>query len=200
MEALHAFFAGPLQAIAMAFDFPILDWIQETLKCGFLDAVMPVITMFGDGGIFWILCSLALICTKKQRRTGLSMLLALIFGVIICNAMMKPLIGRIRPYDLKDQMGITIPLLTERMHDFSVPSGPPIASFEASVALLLGNKKLGIPAVILAILIAMSRLYLYVHYPTDVIVSVFLGIGFAFLATAIVKKLPEKQKGRYEAA
>ena len=199
MEALHAFFAGPLEAMALAFDFPILDWIQANLKCGFLDFIMPIITLFGDAGIFWILCSLILICVRKYRRTGMSMLLALIFGVVICNILMKPLIGRIRPYDLKEQMGITIPLLTERMHDFSFPSGHTIASFEASVALLLGSKKLGIPAVILAILIAMSRLYLYVHYPTDVIFSLFLGIAFAFLATALVKKIPEK-RGRYEKA
>ena len=199
MEMLHEFFAGPLQAIAMAFDFPILDWIQATLKCGFLDVVMPIITMFGDGGIFWILCSLIFLCLPKHRRTGLAMILSLIMGVILCNVLLKNIVGRIRPYDLKDQLGVTIPLLTERMHDFSFPSGHTIASFEASVALLLNNKKLGIPAVILAILIAMSRLYLYVHYPTDVITSVFLGIGLAFLANHLVKKLPEKH-GRFEAA
>ena len=199
MEMLHEFFAGPLQAVAMAFDFPILDWIQATLKCGFLDFIMPIITLFGDAGIFWILCSVIMLCIPKQRRTGLAMGLALLMGVILCNVLLKNIVGRIRPYDLKAEMGITIPLLTERMHDFSFPSGHTIASFEASVALLLNNRKLGIPAVILAILIAMSRLYLYVHYPTDVIVSVVLGVGLAFLANWMVKKIPEK-KGKFQAA
>jgi undecaprenyl-diphosphatase len=77
-------------------------------------------------------------------------------------------------------------------HDFSFPSGHTIASFEAATALALHNKKLGIPALILAGLIAFSRLYLYVHYPTDVIVSIFLGIAFAFISTWLVKKIAAK--------
>ena len=82
----------------------------------------------------------------------------------------------------------TIPLLIERQHDFAFPFGHTIASFEAAVAILIRNKKLGVPAMILAVLIAFSRLYLYVHYPTDVIASVILGTGLAFLGTYLVDK------------
>ena len=175
--------------LAEAFDLPILDWIAANLQCGFLDALMPLITLLGDAGIFWILCSVALIFIPKTRRVGLSMGISLLIGLLVCNVTLKPLVGRIRPYDYQMvhfQREIT--LLVEGLHDFSFPSGHTIASFEAATALLMGNKKLGIPAMILAVLIAFSRLYLYVHYPTDVLASIVLGIGIAFLGTFLVKK------------
>lgn len=191
-----------LDQLAVSFDLPILDWIQENLKNAFLDVVMPIITMFGDGGIFWIACAVILLCIPKTRKTGLGMGFALIMGLIVCNVTLKPLVGRIRPYDFQEQLGVVIPLLTERMHDFSFPSGHTIASFEAATVLLINNKKLGIPAMILAVLIAFSRLYLYVHYPTDVIFSVFAGILFAFLgnwlAGKVMARFPGK-KGKFEA-
>ena len=191
-----------LDQLAVSFDLPILDWIQANLKNGFLNDVMPIITMFGDGGIFWIACAVILLCIPKTRKTGLGMAFALIMGLIVCNITLKPLVGRIRPYDFQEKLGVVIPLLTERMHDFSFPSGHTIASFEAATVLLINNKKLGIPAVILAVLIAFSRLYLYVHYPTDVIFSVFAGILFAFLgnwlAGKVMARFPGK-KGKFEA-
>lgn len=191
-----------MNQMAVAFDLPILDWIQANLKSDLLDTIMPIITLFGDGGVFWIAIAVLLLCIPKTRKIGLGMGFALLMGLVVCNITLKPLVGRIRPYDLQEQLGVTIPLLTDRMHDYSFPSGHTIASFEASVVLLKNNKWMGIPAVILAVLIAFSRLYLYVHYPTDVIFSVFAGILFAFLGDAlankVVTRLPAKRKGRYE--
>ena len=175
--------------MAEAFDLPILDWIAANLKCGFLDFLMPLITLLGDAGIFWIACSVVMILFPKTRKTGLAMGISLLIGLLVCNVTLKPLVARIRPYDYQwKHFQVTIPLLVEGLHDFSFPSGHTIASFEAATALLIGNKKLGIPAMILAVLIAFSRLYLYVHYPTDVLTSVVLGIGIAFLGTFLVKK------------
>lgn len=192
-----------MNQMAVTFDLPILDWIQANLKSDLLDTVMPIITLFGDGGVFWIAIAVLLLCIPKTRKIGLGMGFALLMGLVVCNITLKPLVGRIRPYDLQEQLGVTIPLLTDRMHDYSFPSGHTIASFEASVVLLKNNKWMGIPAVILAVLIAFSRLYLYVHYPTDVIFSVFAGILFAFLGDAlankVVTRLPARRKGRYEA-
>ena len=105
-----------------------------------------------------------------------------------------------RPYDFQELYnGVTIKLLIDGLSDNSFPSGHTIAAFEACVALLCGNKKLGVPAVIMAFLVAFSRLYLYVHYPTDVIASIVLGsilavIGY-WLAGKIVKPV---KKGKYE--
>ena len=180
------------------FDLPILDWIVANLWCPFLDKVMPVITVLGDAGIFWIAIAVVLLIFPKTRKIGLGMAAALIMGLLICNCMLKPLTARIRPYDYQwEHFGVTIKLLIEAQHDFSFPSGHTIASFEAATVILLHNKKFGIPAILLACLIAFSRLYLYVHYPTDVIVSVILGIGLAFLGKFLVQKgydLYEKRK------
>ena len=176
--------------MAEGFDLPILDWIAANLWNPALDWLMPKITVLGDAGIFWIACAVILMLIPKTRKAGFSMGLALLMGLVLCNMTLKPLVGRIRPYDYQlEHFGKTIELLVGAQHDFSFPSGHTIASFEAAFALLLHNKKLGIPAMILAVLIAFSRMYVYVHYPTDVIASVILGIGLAILATWIVGKL-----------
>ncbi len=184
---LTAFF----DALAVSFDLPILDWIQAHLRCGFLDAVLPVITVLGDDGIFWIAVAVVLLCIPKTRRIGLGVGFALLIGLLVCNMTLKPLIARIRPYDLQAQNGVTIVLLVERLSDYSFPSGHTIASFEAATVLMKNSRKMGIPALILAVLIAFSRLYLYVHYPTDVIFAVFAGILFGFLGNALAVRLTD---------
>lgn len=174
--------------LAEHFDLPILAWIAEHLRSAFGDAVMPVITLLGDAGIFWIVVAVVLLFIPKYRKVGLGMGAALILGLLICNVTMKPLFARIRPYDYLAGQGVTIDLLIASQHDFSFPSGHTLASFEAAVVLVMHDRKLGVPALILASLIAFSRLYLYVHYPTDVLFSVFLGIGIAFLGNYLVQK------------
>ena len=184
------------------FDLPILDWIAENLWCPFLDAVMPVVTVLGNGGMFWIALAVVLLLFKKTRRVGVGMAFALLMGLVLCNLTLKPLCQRIRPYDYQlEVFGKVIPLIIERPHDFSFPSGHTIASFEACTALMLGNKKFGIPATILAVLIAFSRLYLYVHYPTDVIASIILGTLFGILGYALAQKCNFRNpfaKGKYQ--
>ena len=189
-----------LNQCAVSFDLPILDWIQANLQSPFMDKFMPFITVFGNGGIFWIAWSVLLLFFPKTRRTGLGMGFALMMGLIICNIILKPGVARPRPYDMQAEMGVIIDLLVKRSHDFSFPSGHTIASFEASVVLLMNNKKMGIPAFILAILVSFSRLYLYVHYPTDVLVSVVLGTLFALIGNFIAQRisLPEGKKGKYQ--
>lgn len=179
-----------LSYFAEHFDLPILDWMAANLQCAFLDFLMPLITLLGDAGIFWIGVSVILIFIPKYRKAGLSMGVALLIGLVVCNMTLKPLVGRIRPYEYQlIHFGKTIELLVATPHDFSFPSGHTIASFEAAVALTVYDRKLGIPAIVLAVLIAFSRMYLYVHYPTDVLASVVLGTAVAFLGCFIVKKL-----------
>ena len=192
-----------LDSLAVSFDLPILDWIAANLWCPVLDTVMPIITMFGDGGIFWIAISVILLFTKKYRKVGLGMAFALAMGLLVCNIILKPGVARIRPYDFQlKYFAREITLIAGGMHDFSFPSGHTIASFEACTVLMLGNKKFGIPATILAILVAFSRLYLYLHYPTDVIASIVLGILFGILGYALAQKCNFRnpfRKGKYEA-
>ena len=189
-----------LNSVAVSFDLPILDWIQEHLQCTFLDKTMPIVTLFGDGGVFWIGVAVLLLFFAKYRKTGFSMGMALVLGLVVCNITLKPLVARIRPYDFQlQEFGREITLLISAQHDFSFPSGHTIASFEACTVLLLHDKRMGIPATVLAILIAFSRLYLYVHYPTDVLVSLVLGIAFGLLGNFLVNLIYKKwvYNGKY---
>ena len=191
-----------LDSLAVSFDLPILDWIAANLWCPALDFIMPIITVLGDAGIFWIAVSVLLMFTKKHRKLGFGMAIAMVIGLLVCNVYLKPTVARIRPYDFqKKYFGVAIKLLIEEQHDFAFPSGHTIASFEACTVLMLGNKKLGIPATLLAILIAFSRLYLYVHYPTDVIASVILGTVFGIIGYLMATKIKFPtlfRKGKYE--
>ena len=191
-----------LDSLAVSFDLPILDWIQANLQSGFLDTVMPIITLFGDAGIFWMACATLLLFFRKHRRTGPGMWFAMAIGLLICNIILKPAVGRMRPYDFQmEHFQVAINLLIDKETSLSFPSGHTIASFEAATVLLINSKLMGIPALILAILIAFSRMYLYVHYPTDVIFSVFAGILFGIIGNLIAKKIPLGKlgkKGKFE--
>lgn len=173
------------------FDLSVLDAIQSTLKCPFLDFLMPLITLFGEAGIFWIATALLMVCFKKTRKHGWIMGVALLIGVIIGNVVLKPIAARIRPYDLPGREYIREALLITPLTDFSFPSGHTLACFEAAFSLMFFSKKLGIPALVIAFLVAFSRLYLYVHYFTDVIAGIILGTLFAFAAKFIVEKVYE---------
>ena len=167
------------------FEIGILNKIQDIFGCAFLDTVMPIITKLGDGGIFWIALAIIFICFKKTRKIGFCMGLSLIIGYLTGNVFLKNVVARTRPYDVNTEFEI----LVERLKSFSFPSGHTLASVESATAIFICNKKIGIPALVLAGLIAFSRLYLYVHYPTDVLGGAVLGILVAILSCFIINKL-----------
>ena len=167
----------------MNIELSILDWIQ-TLHVPFLDKIMVFITRFGDAGIIWIVMSLVLILMPKTRKSGVIMAAALIVDVLLCNVVLKNLVARTRPYDVNTG----VQLLIARLHDYSFPSGHTAASFASVTALYLaGEKKLWKFALVLACLIAISRLYLYVHYPTDVLGGVLFGVVSGYLGYQFIK-------------
>ena len=113
---------------------------------------------------------------------------ALLVDLVVCNGILKPLVHRIRPFDVKTG----VELLVNRPTDYSFPSGHTAASFASVMALYLaGEKKLWIPTLVLAVLIAFSRLYLYVHYPTDVLGGIAVGAVAGALGYWLVKKVEE---------
>ena len=170
-------------------DLPILDWIAQHLWCPALDAIMPAITHLGDAGAVWLLWAAILLLLPKHRKAGFTMALALLIGLLVCNVTLKPLVARMRPFDYQLlHFRKQIPLLIPAPTDYSFPSGHTNASFAAAMALLLWHRKEGVFAMILAALIAFSRLYLYVHYPTDVLFSILLGTAVAILAKYLVTK------------
>ncbi len=177
-----------LEAI-QSMDFAVLDWIQENLTCGFSDTFFSLITHLGDAGLFWIAVGIIFLCTKRFRKAGFCLLIAIFLGFIVCNLILKPSVARVRPYADNELMKQTIiDLIRKLPSDKSFPSGHTTASVAASLAIFYHHKKVGTGAVILAVLIAFSRLYLYVHFPTDVLVGAIVGIAASIGAWAIVNK------------
>ena len=169
----------------MPLEMAILDFIQAYCRCAPLDMTMPLITKLGDGGIFWIICSLVLTIWPKTRKMGIAMALSLGLEVLCCNVLLKPFIARLRPSDVNTAVALLIP----RPEDFSFPSGHTGAAFAAASALFFsqGSRMAGIGAFALASLIGFSRLYLYVHYPTDVLAGALLGIMLGWLGAMLVR-------------
>ena len=170
-----------------AFELNILWWIREHLTNPFLDTVMPSISSLARHGEFWILVALILVCFKKTRKAGVAMGIAMACGYLIGNMGMKNLFARTRPYDVTE-----VELLVAKFHDFSFPSGHSLVSFEAATALWFYHRKWGVAAFVLAALIGLSRLYLFVHYPTDVLVGTLLGIGIGLAACFVTNRLFDK--------
>ncbi len=169
----------------MGFDFGILDVIQS-IRTPFGDVVMPFISALGNSGFIWILLACVLAAYPKTRRCGLVLAAALCFDVVLCDGILKHLFARTRPFDVNT----SIQLLVDRPHGYSFPSGHTAASFTSASALYFtGKRKLWIPALGLACAIAFSRLYLYVHYPTDILGGIVVGIiaGYAGYRTAEIK-------------
>ena len=166
-------------------DIAVLEWIKENLYCDFLDGIMPVITFLGNAGWFWIATAVVMLIFTKTRKTGIMMGAALIFGLLICNLTLKPLVARIRPYELVEG----VKLLIAEPTDFSFPSGHTAASFEGATVLMIRDKRLGIPALALASVIAFSRMYLYVHFPTDILGGMIVGIICGILGCFVVERV-----------
>lgn len=164
----------------------ILQGIQDLLHCSFLDTIMPPLTALGDKGIIWIILAAFLLIFKKTRKFGLAVAIALILDLVVCNITLKPIFARIRPYDMTE-----VKLLIAAPHDFSFPSGHTAASFTAVFALVFSRSKIYIPSLILAVIIAFSRLYLFVHYPTDVLGGVVIGLLCGYLGALIARRLLE---------
>lgn len=158
----------------------ILDWLQTHLRCGFLDAALPVISWSANHGEIWILLALVLVLRKSSRRQGWTVALALVLDLVCCNLLLKPLIGRVRPFVVNP----AVELLVSPPLDASFPSGHTAASFAAVFALRGSGNPLWKPALAVAVLIAFSRLYLYVHWPSDVLGGALLG---AFLGWAAAR-------------
>lgn len=157
----------------------ILLWIQEYLRNPILTPIMKVVTTLGNAGLVWIALAILCLCIRKTRRIGATMVLALLFSLIVNNGILKNAVARIRPYEMIDGLEC----LVRRAVDYSFPSGHTGSSFAAATVMAcLLPKRYGVPAVILAALIAFSRLYVGIHYPTDVLFGFVDGVILGGLA------------------
>ena len=172
------------------FEASIILWIQENLR-GALDGLWLFITHLGDDGILWIILGLVLLFWKKTRPIGFTMLISLLFDYLIINVTLKDLIARPRPFVVNEAI---TPLITDVSPYRSFPSGHSGGSFAAMFALYKWvPKKVGIPALILAALVALSRLYVGVHYPTDIIAGCIIGFMCSVWAYYLVRFLMKKK-------
>lgn len=180
-------------------EIQILHWF-ETLHNPITNPIFYVITTLGNAGWFWIVLAVLMLTVlpKKYKKAGLTMAIALILSLIFCNGIMKHLWARPRAFWVAGQNFVVgnefenLYGIFNSIHDYSFPSGHSSASFAAAVSIFMWRKKEGIAALVLAALIAFSRLYFTVHYPTDVLVGTITGALYGVAAYFIVKALINK--------
>ncbi len=164
----------------------ILLFIQDSVRCSALTPFFVFVTRLGDRGFIWIMISLLLLLSPKTRKTGCMGLLALLLSLLVNNLFLKNLVERSRPFDVIQALTPLIP----GPHDFSFPSGHTASSFAAAgVFFRRLPKRLGAPVIILAALIAVSRLYVGVHYPSDVLFGMLSGLALSFAAQKMITVL-----------
>lgn len=164
--------------------------LLQSLHFPLLNYIMIFITSLGNGGLIWIVAALFLIFQNKNmlKREGFTIAVALIIFSVLGLLILKPIIARPRPFIAQ---GVDI-LIKEPM-GFSFPSGHTGSSFAAASVIYFYNKKRGMLALILATLIAFSRMYLFVHYPSDIVGGLILGIISSRIAIKITNEISRKK-------
>lgn len=170
-------------------DSGLLFWIQEHLATPLLNPVMLFFSTIGNVGAVWLVLGAALLLTKKYRRAGIAVILALGLCFVVGNLGLKPLFARSRPCWLYPE----VPLLLPSPGDFSFPSGHTMGSFAAAGALLAMKHRLAVPALALAAMVGFSRLYLFVHFPSDVLAGAMLGLLAGCCAAWMARQFQAKR-------
>lgn len=160
----------------------------QTIRHPILDWIMIFFTKLGDVGMIWIITSIVLLFFKKYRMVGVTSLLALIIGAILTDLILKGWIGRERPFTHLDSERIKEILIIKKPSSLSFPSGHTTSSFASGIVLAYYFRKYRIPFILLASLIAFSRMYLYVHFPTDILAGLIVGTLAAGLSLLIGKR------------
>lgn len=174
------------------FDLPVIEFIQQHLHNPVTDAAFPLVTYLGELGACWVFLGLVLLFIKKYRRAGVLMLASMALGVLLGEGLLKNLVCRPRPFQCLDP---SYPLLISPPSGYSFPSGHSCASFAAATALFLQHKREGALAYLLAALIAFSRVFLFVHFPSDVLAGALLGILLAIAVAAVSDRLTPRGIG-----
>ena len=171
------------------FDGAIMAWVQAHCHNAITDWIFPILTYLGEAGAVWIVLSLVLLFRKKTRYGGLLALCAMAAGFLLGEVLLKNTICRERPFQVFPDYTM---LLISPPSGFSFPSGHTCASFAAATVLCCQFKKWGVPALILAGLIGFSRIFLFVHWPTDVLAGMVLGIACGLVTCWIAKKIEQR--------
>lgn len=167
-----------------SFDTAALLYIQDFIRTPILTAIMVFLSKLGNAGLIWIFTGLLLIISKRTRRGGFDLLICLIAAYIVNDLVIKELVARVRPYETIQ--GLSILVAPESSYSF--PSGHTSSSFAAAFALTRAYGKKGALAYIPAVLIAVSRVYVGVHYPSDVLAGMIVGTVVALAVYMLLQK------------
>ena len=175
-----------------SWDLSVLHFVENNFQNPFLTFFFKIFTYASEAGIIWIVFAVLLLVSKKYRKQGFFAAVALILCLLIVNITVKNIVARPRPFAIDE-----FSLLISRPGEFSFPSGHTTVSFCGALFLTLTNKKWAVPAYIVAVLTAFSRIYFTVHYPTDVFAGMIFGTVVALIAYYLCKLL-EKKTGFFE--
>ena len=182
-------------------EFDILDAIYE-IRSPILDYIMRFFTLLGEAGIFWISLVIVLMIIPKTRRVGLSAAAALAVEALMVNVILKPIVKRIRPCYANTSR--VIDTIVSVPNDYSFPSGHAGAGFVVSTVIARHDLKYGLISLATSVMIGISRLYFYVHYPSDVLtgamIGVFAGIIMDKVVIAQLKKHDAKKQAKLNKA
>lgn len=172
-------------------DGQILLFIQEYVRNTVCDVFFKGVTHLGDAGIFWILLTVVLLCFRQTRKAGIYSACGLIASLVVNNLILKNLVGRVRPYEMVEGLQcIVAPAI-----DASFPSGHTGASFASAVSMYRQLPRgFAVFLIVLASLIAFSRLYVGIHYPTDVLGGFVTGTGIGLLVNVVGDKIDGLKK------
>ena len=168
----------------MNFDFAVLDWMQSVLRCTFLDYLMAAFSYAAEAGAVWIVLGVVLLFFKKTRAAGMMLLIALLLGWVLGDLIIKPLVQRSRPLVVNPDV---VPVI-KKPRSFGFPSGHSCTSAVAATVLLVKHLKIGLAVLPFSLLVMLSRLYNYVHFPTDVLGGALLGVLSALLVMLVFRK------------
>ena len=157
---------------------------MSSLRSPVMDKIMWFFSVIGNGGILPIGLTILLLIFVKTRKIGVEALISLLLTFIIANLIIKHAVDRVRPYEAYTYLESLI----GKMVDSSFPSGHAANTFAVAIAILINNRKIGIPVTIVAVIMAFSRLYNVVHYPTDVLAGIFIGTTVAIVVHFALKR------------
>lgn len=172
------------------FDISVLDWIQANLRCGFLDSFLVILNYVMTSGILWIAIGVVMLFFRKTRAAGIILLAALAFVFLTGDVLLKHVISRPRPFTVNTDINLLMP----KPNGSSFPSTHSGLAAAATTVLLAKKRAFGYAALVLTICIAFSRMYLYFHYPTDVLCGLLLGVLSGLLMLWIAKKMKLEHK------
>lgn len=176
----------------MHLDIAVLDLIQHYMHNPALDFIMPLITRLGDYGIFWLALAVVLAISKKYRWLGLTIILAIFFSYLVCNVLLKTIIARVRPCELNTAVQLLLPCPASS----SFPSGHSAVSFAVATVLAVNRFSCWPLFLLLAALVGFSRLYLYVHFPSDVLAGAVVGAAAGLAAYYMMKRFYRPYAGQ----